>query len=94
MYDASDYLYPNRINRYAIGDRTPGLRRARDGSLTIDVQHGEPRSAEQRANWLPAPPGPFHLILRLYGPKPAAVSGRWRPASVVRVSRAPRVRIS
>jgi hypothetical protein len=84
MYNAAHFLYANQIDRYAIGDRTRPLHFARDGSLTIYVQHDEPRSAAQRANWLPAPAGPFNMALRLYQPKAAALSGTWKPPPVVR----------
>lgn len=57
---------------------------ARNGSLTIYVQHGEPATEAERANWLPAPTGTFHLILRLYQPKQAALTGKWKPAPVFR----------
>jgi hypothetical protein len=30
------------IDRYPIGDRTPGLRRDRDGSFMIVIQHEQP----------------------------------------------------
>ncbi|MDQ2895049.1 MAG: DUF1214 domain-containing protein [Actinomycetota bacterium] len=85
LYDAQDFLVTNPIGRYAIGDRTPGLRRGRDGSLTLNVQHDAPAVGAQRANWLPAPTGPFHLVMRLYEPKAAALHGRWKPPSIVRV---------
>jgi hypothetical protein len=84
LYNASYFLNANQINRYAIGDRTTGLHLGRDGSLTIYIQHGEPSTAAQRANWLPAPAGVFHLTLRLYLPRPAAFTGAWKPALVKR----------
>ena len=89
LYGADDYLSANPIGRYAIGDRTTGLRRNRDGSLTLYVQHAAPGAALARANWLPAPPGPFHLVMRLYEPRPAAQRGHWKPAPVVAVSSPP-----
>jgi hypothetical protein len=50
MYDLPDfYLVANPIGRYSIGDRTPGLRRDADGSLTIVIQHDQP------AHVLPGP---------------------------------------
>ncbi|MCW2967996.1 MAG: hypothetical protein JWM71_1768, partial [Solirubrobacteraceae bacterium] len=82
MYDKDLHLYANPIDRYAIGDRTTGLVRGRDGSLTIYVQHARP--AAHAANWLPAPAGRFTLTIRLYSPTPAALAGRWRPPGVVR----------
>ncbi len=83
LYDSRILFYPNPLNRYSLGDRTPRLRRDRDGGLTIIVSHRAPPAA-QRSNWLPAPAGSFSLYLRLYEPKPAAVHGRWRPPLVVR----------
>lgn len=85
LYDQRILFYPNRLNRWAIGNRTAGLRRDRDGGLTIIISHRDPGS-RSRSNWLPAPAGPFSLYLRLYEPKPAAYAGAWRPPPVVRVS--------
>ncbi|HEY6399661.1 MAG TPA: DUF1214 domain-containing protein, partial [Solirubrobacteraceae bacterium] len=62
---------------------TPGLRRNRDGSLDILLEHAAPRAG--RSNWLPAPAGPFVLALRLYQPKPSVLSGRWPLPSITRV---------
>ena len=68
MYRRSDCLFvANPIDRYSIGDRTPGLRLDADGGLTIRVQASDPGSA---INWLPAPPGElFYVVLRLYQPR-------------------------
>ena len=68
LYDAKEFfLVPNSIDRYSIGDRTPGLRRDHDGGISLLIQHEEPASQDQ-SNWLPAPAGGFYLALRLYGP--------------------------
>ena len=83
MYDSEGYLDTNELDRYAIGDRTKGLRRGRDGSLTLHLQHRAP-ARSRRTNWLPAPPGRFRLIMRLYEPERAALDGRWRPPPVSR----------
>ena len=80
MYKKDNFLYANEIDRYAVGDREKGLRRNADGSLTIYVQHAKPK----RANWLPAPAGSFHLILRLYLPKRSALDGTYRIPPFVR----------
>lgn len=69
-------LVNNPIDRYAIGDRTPGLRRNRDGSIDIWIQRAEP-GRSRRPNWLPAPPGPFVLTLRAYEPRLALRDGRF-----------------
>ena len=86
MYDLPDYyLVENPIGRYSIGDRTPGLRYAGDGSLTITMQREQPASAEARANWLPTPPGPFRPILRLYEPGDAVFDGTYELPPIERV---------
>jgi hypothetical protein len=84
MYDlATGALVANPIERYSIGNRTPGLRTAPDGSLTLYIQHASP-PGDAAANWLPAPSGPFYMSLRLYGPGPDAMEGRWSPPPVSR----------
>jgi hypothetical protein len=83
LYDRDLLFAPNAIDRYAVGDRTAGLRYGPGRSLKIYVQHDPPRGA-RRANWLPAPRGRFSLYLRLYEPKRAALNGRWRPPTIER----------
>lgn len=83
MYDGAYHLVANRLERYALGDRS-GLVRDRDGGVTIYLQHAPPRGHE--ANWLPAPAGRFVLSLRLYWPRPSVLSGRWDPPPLRRVS--------
>jgi hypothetical protein len=76
MYDTPNfYLVANPIDRYSIGDRTPGLRRSDDGSLRIVLQKDEPSSHEERANWLPTPAGDFRPLLRMYEPDDAVFDG-------------------
>jgi hypothetical protein len=81
LYDRQILLYANPLNRYAIGDRTGGLRHDRDGGLTSIVSHREP-DVTQRSNWPPAPSGPFSLYLRLYEPKSPVINRKWLPPSV------------
>ncbi len=74
----SRLLAANPIDRYSIGDRTPGIANAEDGSLEIALQSAEPTNQVRRANWLPTPAGePFTVIYRLYGPGEQAQSGAW-----------------
>ena len=54
----------------------PQFKRDADGGLTLSIQHESP-GKEWEPNWLPAPTGPFAMALRLYLPKPEALSGRW-----------------
>ncbi len=86
MYDLAEfYMVANPIDRYSIGDRTPGLRHGADGSLTIAIQHDAPASAEARANWLPAPVGDFRPILRVYAPATAILEGGYELPAITRV---------
>lgn len=78
MYSSLDYmLIDNAIDRYAIGDRTPGLQYDADGGLTLHIQHAPPSDAQARSNWLPAPPGDFFLCLRAYLPGAEMLDGRY-----------------
>jgi hypothetical protein len=83
MYDQQLFLVPNALSRYAIGNRTSGLRSSSDGSLEIVIQQARPRTVS--ANWLPAPKGAFVLALRLYQPKPSVLQGRWPLPTVTRL---------
>ena len=67
MYRRSDCLFvANAIDRYSIGDRTPGLHHDADGGLAIRLQAEDPGPG---VNWLPAPKGEsFYVVLRLYQP--------------------------
>ena len=89
MYDTSydgtaGYLVENPINRYLINSTTQGLVYGKDSSLTITIQHEQPQDAAEQANWLPAPEGPFYLVIRIYWPEQAALDGAWTPPPVVR----------
>ena len=78
LYRSSDYfLVANMIDRYAIGDRTPGLVHDADGGLTLTIQHQPPLGNQARANWLPAPEDGFFLCLRAYLPKPSLLDGSY-----------------
>lgn len=85
MYDGSDfYLVANEIDRYSIGDRTPGLVVGADGSVTIRIQHERPEDASV-ANWLPAPAGPFRPIMRMYQPGPDILTDRYTLPAITKV---------
>lgn len=82
MYEATPegqlFLVENPIRRYAIGDRTPGLRKNPDGSLDIWIARSDP-GGERSANWLPAPAqGPFTVSFRAYLPRRELREGRYR----------------
>jgi hypothetical protein len=85
MYDLPNYyLVDNPIQRYSLGDRTPGLRRGGDGSLEIVIQRQPPPPAE-RANWLPAPTGDFRPLLRMYQPRVQILDGAYQLPPIRRV---------
>jgi hypothetical protein len=85
MYDIPKYyLVENPINRYSIGDRTPGLAYNPDGSLDIYIQT-DPPAADQRSNWLPSPPGDFRPLLRAYQPKAAILDGSYELPPIQRI---------
>lgn len=89
MYDSRDYmLVGNPIDRYAIGDRTPALRRDADSGLTLHIQHARPEGEAAQANWLPAPEGAFYLCLRAYVPREEMLDGRYALPALVRTGEA------
>jgi hypothetical protein len=69
-------LVANPIDRYSLGDRSKGLKRDIDGGLTFYIQHESP-GEEKEINWLPAPEGPFVLILRMYQPHQEVIDAKW-----------------
>ena len=81
LYEATDdgqfFFWDNPLDRYAIGDRTPGLKANADGSLDIWIGHDSPGPARE-GNWLPAPAAPFALFMRAYLPKPELLQGYYR----------------
>lgn len=79
------FFAENALSRFSIGDRTPGLVVAPDGSLEILIQHERPDDA-QVANWLPAPEGPLRLALRAYLPREELRRRAWRVPALRRVT--------
>lgn len=85
MYDTPHYyLVANPIDRYSIGDRTPGLRYDEDGAVTIYLQT-DPPGDDKAANWLPTPPGDFRPILRMYEPGQSVLAGTYALPKIRRV---------
>ena len=89
MYEATPdgqfFFTDNPLNRYAIGDRTAGLKREADGSLNLWIGRTDP-GGERSANWLPAPKsGPFAMYLRTYLPRAELLDGRFRFKPVEKV---------
>lgn len=79
LYDGkTQMLVANPLDRYALNSGD-GLKRDADGGLTLTIQHDAPASTD---NWLPAPQGPFNLILRMYLPQQRALDGQYQPPAV------------
>jgi hypothetical protein len=74
----------NPLNRFNVSSWMPFKYNA-DGSLDLYFQNESP-GADEEVNWLPAPKGPFNLIMRLYAPRSEALTGKWNPPPVMRVS--------
>jgi len=83
MYDVEGFPVPNPLDRYALGDRDP-LNYNDDGSLDLYIGHESP-GADRELNWLPAPRRPLGVTMRLYGPRPEILDGRWNPPALKRV---------
>lgn len=85
MYNSKSYFTDNPLNRYAIGDRTEGLKYNSDGSLDIYIQHDNP-GKDRESNWLPAPSDDFNLMLRMYVPEGIVLNGEYKipPVQIIR----------
>ena len=87
MYDAKYFFVPNALNRYSISARQ-NLKANPDGSVDLYIQKDSPGAAKE-SNWLPAPPGKFILMLRMYWPSeqsPSIINGSWTIPAVKKVS--------
>ncbi|TDF86259.1 DUF1254 domain-containing protein [Pseudomonas sp. H9] len=85
IYDATFNFAENPIDRYSIGDRTPGLVKDPDGGLTLYLQTDDP-GVQKRSNWLPIPPQRFATTFRAYVPGEAIQQRRWAPPPVQALS--------
>ncbi|MFD1811522.1 DUF1254 domain-containing protein [Rhodococcus gannanensis] len=57
-----------------------------DGTLTLHLGAHEPTEPAAKANWLPAPDGPFCMALRTYVPETSVLDGTYRFPDVVRTT--------
>ncbi len=83
LYDQEGFQVANPLDRFALSSWMPFHYNA-DGSLDLFFQNESP-GADDQANWLPAPKGPFNLTMRLYSPSTEALTGRWSPPAVTKV---------
>jgi hypothetical protein len=86
MYELpQSLLVENPMQRYLINSpMLPSLVADPDGGYTFYIQNASP-GLEKESNWLPAPTGPFQVVLRLYWPKPDALNGTWKAPQPVKV---------
>jgi len=86
MYDTRYFFVANKLNRFDLSSRSK-LKVNKDGSVDLYLQKSSPGTAKE-SNWLPAPPGRFILMLRLYWPRvkpPSILDGTWTIPPVQRV---------
>jgi hypothetical protein len=83
MYELpASLLVANSLDRYLLNSTMMDqFVKDADGGLTLYFQNESP-GKDKEANWLPAPKGPFWVILRLYWPKEAALNRTWKAPAV------------
>lgn len=85
MYEIDQgwWFVPNELNKFTVSPRN-NLKPNDDGSITLYFQREYPGN-DKESNWLPAPKGPFILMMRMYAPKetnPSILNGTWKPPAV------------
>ena len=80
MYDGKTQLFiENPLDRYLLSsEMVDQFKQEEDGSLVLHIGKEAP-GEDLKSNWLPAPDGPFYMVMRLYGPEKDALEGRWSP---------------
>ncbi|MCY1292734.1 hypothetical protein D9M68_518330 [compost metagenome] len=85
-YNSKYTVIDNPLHRYAISDRTGGLRYGADGSLVIYLQADDP-GGDKSANWLPVKKGEiFWLVIRNYEPRGSMKELRWQGPKLVKLA--------
>jgi hypothetical protein len=80
MYDGeTQLLADNPIDRYLLNSTMEDdFVEDADGSVAFYIQADSPGD-DLEPNWLPAPEGPFYVVMRLYGPTEEVLAGGWSP---------------
>jgi hypothetical protein len=76
-------LIPNRAQKYVVASYLPDLEYNSDGSLSIYISTAKPPGVPT-ANWLPVLPGPFNIMLRVYGPQGDVADNTYVPPGIQR----------
>ena len=86
MYELpASLLVANPIDRYILNSpMLDDFVLDPDGGITLYMQHQSPGKFME-PNWLPAPAGPFSVVMRLYWPKAEALDGSWKLPPLTRV---------
>jgi hypothetical protein len=88
MYDKDYFMLARpangRTNIGTVSLDANELKFSADGSLTITMSRDEPADAAAKANWLPAPDGPFALIIRAYVPTRRILKDEYKLPNVER----------
>ncbi|WP_447803028.1 DUF1254 domain-containing protein [Pseudomonas serbica] len=85
LYNAEHFFHANPLQRFSLGTKNKTLKDNPDGSLTLYLGAKSP-GADKESNWLPAPTGPFSLLLRNYWPEASIIDGSWTPPDVVKTN--------
>ena len=80
MYDGKTlFMIENPLNRNLINSAMlSSLKKDKDGGITIYIQKDSP-GKNKESNWLPAPNGPFAMMLRTYLPRESILNNQWQP---------------
>lgn len=86
MYDGKTQLFiKNSLDRFLLNSSMMDqFKLEEDGSLVLHIAKQLP-GVGLEPNWLPAPDGPFYMVLRLYGPEHAALEGKWTPPDLQKI---------
>ena len=87
MLPGTPTFVANPLDRYSISARQ-SLKPNPDGSIDLYIQTQSP-GADKETNWLPAPAGPFKLMLRMYWPNekaPSILDGTWTIPAVKKMA--------
>jgi hypothetical protein len=76
-------LVPNEANKYVVASYIPPEQND-NGSITIYMTRELPPGVNM-ANWLPIPPGPFNVMLRVYGPEGKVKENTYIPPAITRI---------
>ncbi len=89
LYEHDTQLHPETPRgRHAIDKHSKALiyEDEEQRRLVVIISHQQPRGEMARANWMPAPQGPFYLILRQYNSKSSVLTRQWHPPAIEKLT--------